>query len=34
LQISDETLLRPLGIVHRQGKHFSPAVQRFIAELR
>jgi DNA-binding transcriptional LysR family regulator len=34
LQISDETLLRPLGIVHRQGKHFSPAVERFIAELR
>jgi len=34
LPISDETLLRPLGIVHRQGKHFSPAAQRFIAELR
>jgi DNA-binding transcriptional LysR family regulator len=34
VQISDETLLRPLGIVHRQGKHFSPAVERFIAELR
>jgi len=34
LQISDETLLRPLAIVHRQGKHFSPAVERFIAELR
>jgi len=34
LQITDETLHRPLGIVHRQGKHFSPAVERFIAELR
>lgn len=34
VQISDETLLRPLGIVHRQGRHFSPAVERFIAELR
>lgn len=34
LQISDETLLRPLGIVYRQGKHFAPAVERFITELR
>jgi DNA-binding transcriptional LysR family regulator len=34
LQISDEVLTRPLGIVHRQGRHFSPAVERFIAELR
>ena len=34
LQISDETLLRPLGILHRQGRHFSPAVERFVAELR
>jgi DNA-binding transcriptional LysR family regulator len=34
LHITDETLLRPLGIVHRQGRHFSPAVERFIAELR
>jgi LysR family transcriptional regulator, transcriptional activator of the cysJI operon len=34
LHISDETLLRPLGIVHRQGRHFSPAVERFVAELR
>jgi DNA-binding transcriptional LysR family regulator len=34
VQISDETLLRPLAIVHRQGKHFSPAVDHFIAELR
>ncbi|MBI3770942.1 MAG: LysR family transcriptional regulator [Deltaproteobacteria bacterium] len=34
LQITDETLMRPLGIVHRQGRHFSPAVERFIAELR
>jgi DNA-binding transcriptional LysR family regulator len=34
LQITDEALRRPLGIVHRQGKHFSPAVERFIAELR
>ena len=34
LQISDETLLRPLGILHRQGRHFSPAVERFVAELQ
>jgi len=34
LQIRDEVLTRPLGVVHRQGKHFSPAVERFIAELR
>ena len=34
LQIRDEALTRPLGVVHRQGKHFSPAVERFIAELR
>jgi DNA-binding transcriptional LysR family regulator len=34
LQITDETLMRPLGIVHRQGRHFSPAVERFIAEVR
>jgi LysR family transcriptional regulator, transcriptional activator of the cysJI operon len=34
VQISDETMLRPLAIVHRQGKHFSPAVDHFIAELR
>jgi DNA-binding transcriptional LysR family regulator len=34
LQITDERLLRPLGIVHRQGRQFPPAVQRFIAELK
>jgi DNA-binding transcriptional LysR family regulator len=34
LQIADERLLRPLGIVHRQGRQFPPAVQRFIAELK
>jgi DNA-binding transcriptional LysR family regulator len=31
---SDETFLRPLGIVHRQGKHFSPAAEKFIEYLR
>ncbi len=34
LHIRDETMTRPLGVVHRQGRHFSPAVERFIAELR
>ena len=27
---SDEVFLRPLGIIHRQGKHFSPAAEKFI----
>jgi hypothetical protein len=34
VQLSDETFVRPLGIIHRQGKHFSPATERFIAMLR
>ncbi|HLK11683.1 MAG TPA: LysR family transcriptional regulator [Candidatus Binatia bacterium] len=34
VHISDETFLRPLGIIHRQGKHFSPAAEKFIEFLR
>jgi DNA-binding transcriptional LysR family regulator len=34
VQLADETLLRPLGIIHRQGKHFSPAAEKFIEFLR
>jgi DNA-binding transcriptional LysR family regulator len=34
VQLSDETLWRPLGIIHRQGKHFSPAAEKFIEFLR
>ena len=34
LQLSDEALYRPLGILHRQGRHFTPAIERFIAELK
>ena len=34
IQISDERLLRPLAIVHRQGRRFAPAVECFIAELQ
>ena len=34
VQLADETLLRPLGIIHRQGKHFSPAAEKFIEYLQ
>ncbi len=34
VQLADETLWRPLGIIHRHGKHFSPAAERFIEFLR
>lgn len=34
VQFADETFLRPLGIIHRQGKHFSPAAEKFIEFLR
>ncbi len=30
VQLSDEVFLRPLGILHRSGKHFSPAAEKFI----
>jgi DNA-binding transcriptional LysR family regulator len=34
VQLSDEVFLRPLGIIHRQGKHFSPAAERLVELLR
>jgi len=34
VQLADEVFLRPLGIIHRQGKQFSPAAERFIEFLR
>ena len=34
VQLSDEVFLRPLVIIHRQGKQFSPAAERFIESLR
>ena len=34
VQFSEEIPLRPLGIIHRQGKHFSPAAEKFIEFLR
>lgn len=30
VQIADEPALRPLGIIHRQGRIFSPAAQKFL----
>jgi DNA-binding transcriptional LysR family regulator len=34
VHFSDETFVRPLGVVHRHGKHFSPAAEKFIEFLR
>jgi DNA-binding transcriptional LysR family regulator len=34
VHLSDETLLRPLGIIHKRGRHLSPAAVRFIEVLR
>lgn len=34
VQLADEVFLRPLGIIHRQGKHFSPAAEKFIEYVR
>ena len=34
VQLADETLWRPLGIVHRHGKHFSAAAEKFIQYLK
>jgi DNA-binding transcriptional LysR family regulator len=34
VHLSDEAFMRPLGIIHRQGKHFSPATEKFIEFLR
>ncbi len=33
VHIRDETLLRPVGIIHRQGHHLSPATEKFIEYL-
>jgi DNA-binding transcriptional LysR family regulator len=34
IHLSDETMLRPLGIIHKKGRHLSPAAVRFIEILR
>ncbi len=34
LELSDKGITRPIGIIHRSGKHFSPAAEKFIAYLQ
>ena len=34
VHLSDETLLRPLGIIHKKGRHLSPPAVKFIDVLR
>jgi DNA-binding transcriptional LysR family regulator len=34
LELKDRGLTRPIGIIHRTGKHFSPAAQKFIEYLQ
>jgi DNA-binding transcriptional LysR family regulator len=34
VHLADQMFLRPLGIIHRHGKHFSPAAEKFIEYLR
>ncbi len=33
IPIIDETFVRPLGIIHKEGRHFSPAAEKFIETL-
>ncbi len=34
IELSDKGLTRPIGIIYRTGKHFSPALEKFIEYLR
>jgi DNA-binding transcriptional LysR family regulator len=34
VHLSDETMLRPLGIIHKKGRHLSPAALKFVEVLR
>ena len=34
VNLSDQNLLRPLGIIHKRGRHLSPAAEKFIEVLR
>jgi len=34
VELSDKDLIRPIGIIHRTGKHFSPAADKFIEYLQ
>lgn len=33
VSISDETFIRQLSVIHKEGRHFSPAAERFIETL-
>ena len=34
VELSDRGITRPIGIIHRTGKHFSPAAEKFIEYLK
>ncbi|MGD9763756.1 MAG: LysR family transcriptional regulator [Candidatus Binatia bacterium] len=34
VRLSDETLLRPLGIIYKRGRHLSPAAEKFVEILK
>ncbi len=34
VHLSDETIMRPLGIIHKKGRHLSPAAVKFVDVLR
>jgi hypothetical protein len=34
VQLADETLMRPLGIIYKKGRHLSPAAVKFVEILR
>lgn len=34
VRLTDETLLRPLGVIHKRGRHLSPAAEKFVEILR
>jgi DNA-binding transcriptional LysR family regulator len=34
IELADKDLTRPIGIIHRTGKHFSPAAEKFIEYLQ
>jgi DNA-binding transcriptional LysR family regulator len=34
IELADRDLTRPIGIIYRTGKHFSPAVEKFIEYLQ
>jgi DNA-binding transcriptional LysR family regulator len=34
IELSDRDLTRPIGIIYRTGKHFSPAVEKFVEYLQ